>query len=512
MTGAIYRVYYATYREGPKTLLAEGLTTPSYLHTGLGSGDTYWYFVTATNGSTGGMGSDYSEPVAGVAKNPIAYTLTQTGGYSDTRPSTGIKITFNAAVTDLTADDITISSVTKGTLSRSSTDWKEWTIALTEVPEQKSVNFTITRDGIDTSTHTVQVYNIFTFTWEQVPVGSVDYYHVAVAALEATCYISSARMLYRYDAAGGWHEDRSGAGALTPEDHIVGIAHAGNGCLVLVQNDKGRHRIIASQESGSTAGVSEMDMLPTCIAMSSQNYSDYMVGGYVGYIYYSRGIPVYQIPGSSYPTLFYPLDEKGNVPKWKIGDPEYNKIYRRDGKGNLVVNNEKPTTNLLISDKITCIANGAGMWVAATNTGKIAYFSADTWHVMDAPARDQVNCITYGGNKFFAGTRMGYMYSFSPNSMENWTSVAETDHIFRPANTEYYRPWNITGIAYGGGKYVAVGENGIAYSMDGIKWYKSNTEKANCAFYDVAYDGSDFIIAGTNGSIVTSSATCYRNN
>ena len=89
---------------------------------------------------------------------PITYTAVQTGGSAGTADSTGIVFTFNKPVSDLDADDITVTdgtgSVIKGNLSGSDTTW---TLGIT-VNAAGDVSVKITKAGIDDVTQTVAVY------------------------------------------------------------------------------------------------------------------------------------------------------------------------------------------------------------------------------------------------------------------------------------------------------------------------------------------------------------------
>jgi hypothetical protein len=57
----------------------------------------------------------------------------------------------------------------------------------------------------------------------------------------------------------------------------------------------------------------------------------------------------------------------------------------------------------------------------------------------------------------------------------------------------------INGIAYGDGKFVAVGEKKIVYSSDGITWTAVNNKTINCNFEDIAYGNGKFIAVGYYG-------------
>ncbi|HBR01897.1 MAG TPA: hypothetical protein DD738_04740 [Ruminiclostridium sp.] len=95
---------------------------------------------------------------------PTAATFTaeQTGGTSGSVDSTGIVLTFDQSVTDLTADKITVAdgtgSVTKGTLSGSGTTW---TLALAGVAQEGDVTVSVANFGsyhVTNNPQTVAVY------------------------------------------------------------------------------------------------------------------------------------------------------------------------------------------------------------------------------------------------------------------------------------------------------------------------------------------------------------------
>jgi hypothetical protein len=97
------------------------------------------------------------------ANNDITYNVTQTDGADGTADTTAINFTFSGAVSDLTANDITITnstnrtgSVTKGVLSGSGTSWS---LAVT-VAAPGNVTVSIIKTGIETGTKNVTVYKV----------------------------------------------------------------------------------------------------------------------------------------------------------------------------------------------------------------------------------------------------------------------------------------------------------------------------------------------------------------
>jgi hypothetical protein len=63
---------------------------------------------------------------------------------------------------------------------------------------------------------------------------------------------------------------------------------------------------------------------------------------------------------------------------------------------------------------------------------------------------------------------------------------------------------DITGVAYGNGKFVAVGYNSaVLYSYNGIKWYEGTTS-SSINLDEVAYGNGKFVAVGSNGGIAYS--------
>ena len=60
---------------------------------------------------------------------------------------------------------------------------------------------------------------------------------------------------------------------------------------------------------------------------------------------------------------------------------------------------------------------------------------------------------------------------------------------------------NISGIAYGGGKFVAVGSSGAAYSTDGVSWTAVTISGfSSYSISDIAYGGDKFVAVGYNAT------------
>jgi len=64
---------------------------------------------------------------------------------------------------------------------------------------------------------------------------------------------------------------------------------------------------------------------------------------------------------------------------------------------------------------------------------------------------------------------------------------------------------NLTGVAYGNGRFVAVGSGGaIATSADGVRWV-AESSGTNADFSSITYGNGKFVAVGSGGAIVTSS-------
>jgi uncharacterized repeat protein (TIGR01451 family) len=63
---------------------------------------------------------------------------------------------------------------------------------------------------------------------------------------------------------------------------------------------------------------------------------------------------------------------------------------------------------------------------------------------------------------------------------------------------------NLNGITYGGGKYVAVGENGAAVSSSDLVYWSLATTGTTNHLESVVYDGGKFVAVGNAGTVLTS--------
>jgi len=124
-----------------------------------------------------------------------------------------------------------------------------------------------------------------------------------------------------------------------------------------------------------------------------------------------------------------------------------------------------------------------------------------TWTAVEDSAFGTTNirAIAYGNNRFVVGGENGKI-AYSKDGV-TWTAVADNVIWEYPTNGEGDKTANINAITYGGGKWVAGGNNGkMAYSDDGVTW----TAVADSTFGD----NSVFAIACGNNKWVAVGDDC----
>jgi photosystem II stability/assembly factor-like uncharacterized protein len=119
--------------------------------------------------------------------------------------------------------------------------------------------------------------------------------------------------------------------------------------------------------------------------------------------------------------------------------------------------------------------------------------------VSDSTFTNLIRCIAYGGNRFVAVGERGRI-AYSDDNGITWTAVSNSTS---PSLSSLYS------ISYGGGRFVAVGDGGkITYSDDGETWIASQTFPYNTfeggGWGSIAYGGSRFVTGGNNGKMAYS--------
>ena len=164
---------------------------------------------------------------------------------------------------------------------------------------------------------------------------------------------------------------------------------------------------------------------------------------------------------------------------------------------------------------ITGVAHGGDKFIAWAENGALAYSTNGVNWVGNGKASqfgmDSIKGIAHGDGKFVAVGENGKM-AYSINGVK-WTAlpanVVDKGGIFG-VPSGYFA--DINGIAYGNGKFIAVGQrNKMAYSTDGVKWIAMPTNSKDDDRLDdrtdivaIAYGDGKFVVARKNGYLLYS--------
>ena len=156
---------------------------------------------------------------------------------------------------------------------------------------------------------------------------------------------------------------------------------------------------------------------------------------------------------------------------------------------------------------LEAVAYGNNRFIAGSRGGTMAY-SADgvRWTAISNSrfGDDSINDITYGGNRFVAVGDSGKM-AYSPDGV-TWTAVSNSTIWNYTTATNYTWTIHISGVAYGGNRFVAVGMYGkMAYSTDGVRWTAvSNSRFGESDIAAIAYGNNRFVAVGADGKMTYS--------
>jgi hypothetical protein len=178
-----------------------------------------------------------------------------------------------------------------------------------------------------------------------------------------------------------------------------------------------------------------------------------------------------------------------------------------------------PLSGILFS--INSITYGGGKFVAVGDANQMAY-STDgiNWTAVANTAilssidlveidHTKIQSIVYGDGKFVAGgwcqriaerEEHGAQMSYSTDGI-NWTAIDA--NIFGFGSDTYYTTNSVYSITYANGKFVAGGLGVIAHSTDGVNWTTApNPFRSGAgqpfAILDIAYGGGKYVAVGQN--------------
>lgn len=166
---------------------------------------------------------------------------------------------------------------------------------------------------------------------------------------------------------------------------------------------------------------------------------------------------------------------------------------------------------------VSIATDGNGVFVACQNASTSLYISTNgglTWQTANSNLAGSFNAVSvaFGGGKFVcvgnSASAISYSYATAANIVSSpttaWTQVSQTT-IGGGTGTA-----NSVKIAYGGGKFVAIaGSSGttgaIGYSTTGTSFTAANTSQALTNASWPVYSASKWLIGSTNGTTGTTS-------
>jgi len=175
--------------------------------------------------------------------------------------------------------------------------------------------------------------------------------------------------------------------------------------------------------------------------------------------------------------------------------------------------NNAPNT---IKAGIQAIAYGNNRFVAVGSYGKMAYSAnGETWTAVadstiwqkgtyysgGSQVYSDINGIAYGNGKWVAVGGEGKM-AYSTDNGVTWTAVADST-IWQYTYSGSTYTSNIGDIAYGNGRFVAVGGSKMAYSTDGTNWtaVAGSSTLNSFSIGDIAYGNGRFVAVGSDGKM-----------
>lgn len=146
------------------------------------------------------------------------------------------------------------------------------------------------------------------------------------------------------------------------------------------------------------------------------------------------------------------------------------------------------TITPFVSGTLTNIAYGKGKFIIVDEFGSLwmAEETPISWAKVDVTFTSGIGSLTYANNRFvIAGDNM---CAFSEDGIK-WTKVEA--------------PASYNQIAFGGGRYVAVGANGaVGVSYDGVTWVDRSNPDVTVDLRGVVYAKGRYIIGGLDGLIM----------
>ena len=137
------------------------------------------------------------------------------------------------------------------------------------------------------------------------------------------------------------------------------------------------------------------------------------------------------------------------------------------------------------------VAASENLLVAVGDAGTIGRSSDGyRWSEASSSATESwLNDVAWGAGRFVAVGDYAIVHSLDG---ERWRSARPSD-------------WNLESIAWGEQRFVAVGDGGtVVHSDDGIRWHRARRRATRSDLRGVAWGGNRFVAVGSDGTIVHS--------
>ncbi|HYF79043.1 MAG TPA: hypothetical protein VD973_18050 [Symbiobacteriaceae bacterium] len=157
-----------------------------------------------------------------------------------------------------------------------------------------------------------------------------------------------------------------------------------------------------------------------------------------------------------------------------------------------------------VGEALTSVTFGDGRYVAVGLLGNIATSTdGENWEAASVETDAMLYGVAYGNGRFVA---VGTTWPDSPPLSQSETSPPPEKPVPIPqvvytsrSGQQWQRgttgaPGRLEGVAFGQGRFVAVGNNGIFSSTDGVAWTEVAQPKRK--LYSVVYGGGQFVAVG----------------
>jgi len=337
-------------------------------------------------------------------------------------------------------------------------------------------------------------------------------------AFAATAITANITLTARWAAPGEWIAIPSGIGGSTTTAGITAVAY-GNGRWVAVMNDGTMAHsgdgiswtAIPNGPDGSTFTSAQP------ISAVAFGGGRWIAGGVQGRVAYSAD-GINWTSSNVFEDTTLAMHLRATINGVAYGNGRWvavlNNSWMAHSDDGIDWTHDRPGNN---SNNNNGIAYSNGMWVAVGDGARLAH-SADgidwtnvtnTFIGTGSPA-NRITAIAFGNGRWVAVGARGHM-AHSADGI-NWTPIPN-----EPGGAFYTTQWLavnvnlITSVAYGNGRWVAVGAFGrMAYSENGIDWTAipagpdGSTFTSTQTIVDVAYGNGMWVAVGSNGRMAYS--------